>query len=370
MESYSQLYTKKIVDSIIHALEQKHSSILFVKHYNTLNVPIDAIQEAVNRSKSTIELLYHQFSASKMQEAYEPFLGWIKQIYFKYYYHMPVAEFLEQADVYFLARSALESYILTGKCKRTEDMIVIETDYERKRFADSLANLFAYVSKEHTLFMVLNRLHLAENSTLNFLTEFIGRRERNISLLANYNEAYVVSAYTQARWISLVRKIEDLNYMLEWNVQDVQTDVNIVESFDPIMADFQNYLLIINNMIQTVAIQQAVYYLRILYNKITTEKVTISAKNRARFYILYAQASLYDRNISYAQMMCGKLKDVNSRHPNMKYTFQYHYLLAQCQSYEGQGSLARINDDKCFALAEKMNSDKYFRCKPTKKLHL
>ena len=266
MESYSQLYTKKIVDSIIHALEQKHSSILFVKHYNTLNVPIDAIQEAVNRSKSTIELLYHQFSASKMQEAYEPFLGWIKQIYFKYYYHMPVAEFLEQADVYFLARSALESYILTGKCKRTEDMIVIETDYERKRFADSLANLFAYVSKEHTLFMVLNRLHLAENSTLNFLTEFIGRRERNISLLANYNEAYVVSAYTQARWISLVRKIEDLNYMLEWNVQDVQTDVNIVESFDPIMADFQNYLLIINNMIQTVAIQQAVYYLRILYN--------------------------------------------------------------------------------------------------------
>lgn len=359
MESYSQLYTKKIVDSIIHALEQKHSSILFVKHYNTLNVPIDAIQEAVNRSKSTIELLYHQFSASKMQEAYEPFLGWIKQIYFKYYYHMPVAEFLEQADVYFLARSALESYILTGKCKRTEDMIVIETDYERKRFADSLANLFAYVSKEHTLFMVLNRLHLAENSTLNFLTEFIGRRERNISLLANYNEAYVVSAYTQARWISLVRKIEDLNYMLEWNVQDVQTDVNIVESFDPIMADFQNYLLIINNMIQTVAIQQAVYYLRILYNKITTEKVTISAKNRARFYILYAQASLYDRNISYAQMMCGKLKDVNSRHPNMKYTFQYHYLLAQCQSYEGQGSLARINDDKCFALAEKMNSDKY-----------
>lgn len=359
MESYSQLYTKKIVDSIIHGLEQKHSSILFVKHYNTLNVPIDAIQEAVNKSKSSIELLYHQFSASKMQEAYEPFLGWIKQLYFKFYCHMPVAEFLKKADVYFLARSALESYILTGKCKRTEDMIVVETDYELKRFADSLANLFAYVSQEHTLLLVLNRLHLAENSTLNFLAEFISRNCNNLSLLANYNEAYVVSAYTQARWTALVRKIEDLNYMLEWNVQDVQTDINIVESFDPVMAEFQNYLLMINNMIQTVAIQQAVYYLRILYNKITTEKVTISAKNRARFFTLYAEASIYERNIPYAQMMCGKLKDVNSRHPNLKNSFQYYYLLALCQSYEGQRSLAKSNGDRCIKIAEKMGSQKY-----------
>ena len=60
MESYSKLYTKKIVDSIIRGLEQKQSSILFVKHYNTLNVPIDDIQTAVSESSSEIELLYHQ----------------------------------------------------------------------------------------------------------------------------------------------------------------------------------------------------------------------------------------------------------------------------------------------------------------------
>ena len=47
MESCSQMYTRKIVDSIIHGLEQRHSSILFVKHYNTLNVPVENIQTAV-----------------------------------------------------------------------------------------------------------------------------------------------------------------------------------------------------------------------------------------------------------------------------------------------------------------------------------
>ncbi len=359
MESYSQLYMKKIVDSIIHGLEQRHSSILFVKHYNTLNVPVNAIQEAVNSSSLSIELLYHEFSGAKMQEAYEPFLGWIKQIYFKFYYHIPVSDFLEQAGVYYLARSAFETYILTGKCKRTEDIIVVETSYELKRFAESLSNLFAYVSKEHTLFLVLNRLHLAENSTLTFLTEFIGKTYHNISFLANYNEAYIVPAYTKTTWAALVRKIEDLNYMLDWNVQDAQADNNISESFDPVMAEFQNYLVLINNMVQTVAIPQAIYYLRILYNKITTEKVTITAKNRAKFFTLYASASLYDKNISNAQMMCGKLKDINARHPNLKYTYKYHYLLALCQSYEGQRSLAKINGDMCIRIADKMASPKY-----------
>ncbi len=359
MESYSQLYTKKIVDSIIHGLEHRHSSILFVKHYNTLNVPIDDIEEAVKKSESNIELLYHEYSAARMQEAYEPFLGWIKQMYYKYYSSVPVEEFLENADVYYLARSALSSYILTGKCTRTEDIIVVETEYELKRFADSLANLVSYISKDHTLFLVLNRLHLAENSTLTFLYKFISKNIDNTSLLANYNEAYVVPSYTQNSWARLVRKIEDLNYMLDWNVQDIQTDVNIAESFEPVVADFPNYLMMINNMIQTVAIKQSMYYLKILYNKITTEKVSISAKNRAKFFTLYAMASLYDRNITNALIMCEKLKNINTRHPNLKYSFKYYYLLALCESYEGQRSLAQKNGDKCVRIAQKMNSEKY-----------
>ena len=54
MESCSQIYTKKIVDSITHGLEQRHSSILFVKHYNTLNVPVENIQTAVSSGRSRL----------------------------------------------------------------------------------------------------------------------------------------------------------------------------------------------------------------------------------------------------------------------------------------------------------------------------
>ena len=359
MESCAQLYTRKIVDSIIHGLEQRHSSILFVKHYNTLNVPVEDIQAAVSQSSSKIELLYHEFGAGRMQEAYEPFLGWIKQLYFKFYFKVPVKEFLEKADVYYQSRSTIESYILTGECKRAEEIIVVETEYERKQFANSLAKIFSYISRKHTLLLVLNRLHIAENSTLNFLLEFIQKTYTNISFLANYNEAYSVPSYTAETWTTLVRNIEDLNYMLDWNMQDAQTTANIIESFEPSIADFQNYLLLINNMIQTLAIKQAMYYLKIVYSKIITEKVNLSAKSRARFYILYATAALYDMNITTALMMCDKLKNVNNKHPNMSYTFRYYYLLTLCEVYGGQPNLAKKNSEKCMKIAEKSKSERY-----------
>ena len=359
MESCSQLYTRKIVDSITHGLEQGHSSILFVKHYNTLNVPVENIHTAVDNSGGRIELLYHEFSSNKMQEAYEPFLGWIKQLYFKFYFKVPVDKFLENAGVYYQSRSAIESYIMKGECERSEEIIVVEVEYERKKFADSLAKIFSYISKKHTLLLVLNRLHLAENSTLNFLSEFIKNKYSNISLLANYNEAYSVPSYTSETWTALVRQIEELNYMLDWNMQDAQTSVNINESFEPVISNFPNYLVSINNMIQTLAIKQAMHYLKTVYNKIVTDKVNLSAKSRAKFYTLYATAALYDMNITTSLMMCDKLKNVNNKHPNVVYTFKYHYLLTLCEIYGGQPNLAKKNSEKCMKIAQKSGSDKY-----------
>ena len=178
-------------------------------------------------------------------------------------------------------------------------------------------------------------------------------------MLANYNEAYSVPSYTSETWTALVRKIEELNYMLDWNMQDAQTSVNINESFEPVISNFPNYLVLINNMIQTLAIKQAMHYLKTVYNKIVTDKVNLSAKSRAKFYTLYAMAALYDMNITTALMMCDKLKNINNKHPNVIYTFKYHYLLTLCEIYGGQPNLAKKNSEKCMKIAQKSGSDKY-----------
>lgn len=359
MESCTQIYAGKIVDSIIHGLKQKHNSILFVKHYNNLNISMDSIQEAVEKGKVDVEFLYHEFSSVRMQEAYEPFLGWIKQLYFKYYYRISLDDFLEETDVYYLSRSTIKSYIMHGECERTEDVIVVEVEYERKQFIKSLINILKYISKEHTLFVVLNKLHLAEEGTLNFLYSFIDQSYNNISLLANYNEAYEMPSYTSKIWSELVHKIEELNYMLDWNIQDSQAEVNIMESFEPVLVDFPNYLTKINNMILTLSTKQAMYYLDVIYNRLITERVGINSKNLVRFYILYTIAAIYEGNYTTALSMCDRLKNVNNRHPNIKYTFKYYYLLTMCEIYGGQPSLARKNSSRCMKIAQKSGSERY-----------
>lgn len=359
MESCTQIYTKKIVDSIIHGLDQNHSSILFVKHYNNPNISMDPIQDAVEKSHVDIEFLYHEFSAMRMQEAYEPFLGWIKQLYFKYYYRTPLDDFLEETDVYYLSRSTIKSYIMQGECERAEDIIVVEVEYERKQLINSLINILSYISKEHTLFVFLNKLHLAEEGTLNLLYHFIGKSYDNISLLANYNEAYEIPVYTSKIWSELVHKIDELNYMLDWNIQDSQAEGNIMESFEPTAADFPAYLIKIKNMILTLSTKQALYYLDVIYNRLITERVGISSKNLVKFYILYTNAAIYEGNYSTALSMCDRLKNVNNRHPNVKYTFQYYYLLTVCEIYGGQPSLARKNSARCMKIAQKSSSEKY-----------
>ncbi len=358
MESCTQIYTKKIVDSIIHGLAQKHSSILFVKHYNNLNISMDSIQETVEKSDVDVEFLYHEFSATKMQEAYEPFLGWIKQLYFKYYYRIPLDDFLEETDVYYLSRSTIKSYIMQGECERLEDIIVVEVEYERKELIKSLIKILSYIANEHTLFVILNKLHLAEEGTLNFLYNFVESNCNNISLLANYNEAYAMPAYTSRIWSDLVHKIYDLNYILDWNIQDSQAEINVMESFEPMLSDFPTYLVKINNMILTLSTKQALYYLDIIYNRLITARVGISSKNLVRFYILYTTAAIYEGQYTTALSMCDRLKNVNNRHPNIKYTFKYYYLLTVCEIYGGQPSLAAKNSERCMKIAQKSGSEK------------
>lgn len=45
MESCSQLYIRKIIDSILNNIKQRHNNILFVKYYNTLNLQESELRE-------------------------------------------------------------------------------------------------------------------------------------------------------------------------------------------------------------------------------------------------------------------------------------------------------------------------------------
>lgn len=360
MESCSQLYIRKIVDSILHNLEQKHSSILFVKHYNTLNIKEIELKNALDERDGNIIFLYHEFSAKYMQGAFEPFLDWIMGLYQNFYSDIPLDEFLEKSGVYFQARSVLKTYIETGECQRNEDLIFIEAKYEFQRFIESICNILSYISKEHTLFLFLNKLHFAEQSTISLLTEFIKHPNENIAMISNYNEVYNIPEYTKSKWNKMIEYIESNNMIVDWSLQDGQaSESEKVETFDPIPKELNTYIRLINNMASCVAIEQANHYLEQIHNKFEVEKITIPLKDKIFYLKLYTLVALCLDNSTTALMLCDNINNSIKDSLSLKTKFSCAYLSALVQFKSAQTDLMNKYTQMCFDLANEINDEKY-----------
>ncbi len=360
MESCTQIYIRKIVDSILNNLEQNHNNVLFVKHYNTLDIKEAELEESLESRENCPIFLYHEFSAQYMQSVFEPFLEWIMQLYQNYYSDMPIEEFLEFSNVYFQARPVIQSYIETGVCQRDEDIIFIESSYEAQKFLESVCNILLYVSNEHTLFFFLNKLHFAEKSTIDLLNEFLKRTPGNIALLANYNEVYDVPEYEKSSWEQMIDHIESNNMVIDWSLQSGQSSQSEKnEIFDPKPKELNTYLRLIGNMAACVALEQANCYLEQIHNKFEVEKITIPLKDKLSYLLIYIFVSLCLDNTTTALMLCDIINSIVNKSTNTHLKFSCTYLSALTQFKAAQTDQVAKHIQTCFNIAEQLNEEKY-----------
>lgn len=360
MESCSQLYIRKIVDSILHNMKQKHNNILFVKYYNTLNLQESSLNEAFEAQDSNIIFLYHEFSAKYMHSALEPFLDWIMELYQRFYSDVEIDQFLEKAGVYFQARSVIKTYIETGECRRDEDLIFVEYKYEEKRFLESVYNILSYISKKHTLFLLLNKLHLAGQSTIKLINELIKHNKENIAFLANYNEVYNVPEYMKKDWSNMIDYINANNMLVDWSLQDGHaSESEKIDLFDPIPKDLNNYIRIINNTLSCIMVEEANYYLEQIHNKFEFEKITVPLKDKLSYLRLYSIAALCLDNSTTALMLCDNLNHSIKKSTILSQKFSCAYISALIQFKYAQEGSADKYIQKCFELADEMDDEKY-----------
>ena len=106
----------------------EHNSIL-VRYSNDFSI---WDLESVNHYKDQTDIFFtcHEFSYNKIAEAYEPYLGLIRQMFHKYC-SGTLEEFMEECDVYKLQRPVFESYFEKGFCERTEQILIDEVEYDR-----------------------------------------------------------------------------------------------------------------------------------------------------------------------------------------------------------------------------------------------
>lgn len=351
-------YIPNLIDSMMTNISISESNFMLIKHYNTFDLSHEYISELA-LTRNNAKFLYHSFNAFEMQGAYEPFLDWLT-VLINEYVTESLDEFFEKCNVYKLHRPIFESYFEKGICKRSEELIIGEVAFEQKMIVNDIISMIDELSRVIPLVLVFNKIHAAGSSTIRIIYKLMDRsKNRNVAILATYNEICTGAEYVSKLWDRLIAKFEEHDSIIDWtlNTGYLKNDVNSAFKFNQTkLADYYKKL---NNMYYLLVFDQADYYLDILYHKFEVEKVYVAQKYKFIFLELNAKVSMFQDKTSDALLYANGMRNIIEESDDELWRYKYYYIAAQIYMFSYHQDLARKNVLKCKEVCKKLNNNYY-----------
>ena len=352
-------YVQSVVASYV---ENKNKNFIFIKHYNTLVISKEEILACVeDKSKDTF--FYHEYKMNDMHEAYAPFLDWIKESYEMYYSDsMTPGEFLLSANVYPMHIEPLVSYIKDGICRRKEDALHFEVQYEEERMLKDLFGVIEYISRNHSLVLILSKFHLAPYGTIRLLSRIM-KLKSGVQTIIMYNDEFIIAGYKKKIWDQLMQEADDQNLQLEWGSLDSQRTIDIQDEFWFDKNRHEEYLSKITNMFHTFALQDAYYYLSDIIYRIDEKTIWLTKEEQMPFLKLAALTDMNMNNVNRALVLCDKMADNYSHIPDApRLEYDYYYTCARARMIMSQLQPVKQYCGKCIEIARELG-DEILECK-------
>ena len=326
---YSFNYMHKLIKSFY---DNKVNDFMFVKHYNTLYLPEGAVEAVINESTDKYRLLYFKYSKNQMLEAYQPFLGWIPELYNEYFKNETPEEFVKNAGVYPLMWSSFAQYICTGKAERREDILLNELAYEGKKALISIGNIYKYICTRVKLLVVIENFHLANLSGVKALHKLMSVHcHGNFRMFATYNESYHVPDYIESEWRSFIEDMKNHNFQFEWGETNSGITLDAQDIFIPKAEKMEEYLTLARNMYFFICYEDSSYYLDMIYDKIKHNNLHITNEQYERLLQLLALTKMHCRDYARALQLCEYLGTIANRKKDDRLIYNYNYLCAMNQ---------------------------------------
>lgn len=332
---------------------------MFIKHYNTLLLPEDEIREILDAANEKYTLLYYKYPKHEMLEPYQPFLGWIRKLYFEYFKDETPESFVANAKVYPLQQYSFAEYIKTGRASRIEDFLLNELGYENKRILRSLVNMYKYICTRTKLFVVIESLHLTNLSGIKALYQLMtSQNHGKLRMFATYNESYTIPDYIEGAWTKFIQEMEKQNYQYEWGNVDAIVTIDAQDIFVPSAEKMEDYLTIGRNMYYFLANQDALHYLNIIYDKIKHNNLKITQDQYVRFLQLLAVVEINCKEYSRALQLCEYVGVIGKENNDDRVLYNYNYICAMTQ-YGMEQLENKITSyvEKCMKIARKWGDE-------------
>jgi diguanylate cyclase (GGDEF)-like protein len=347
-------FVRRVLDSYVGHLSKK---AIFVKQNCLSNDEVrDIFFEVTERND--IRALHHEYNLCEMKDAYEPFLSWIKDSYYKYYEKdYTIEEFLKKAEVYSLHQEVLGSYIRDGICKRTFEVMIEEYEYEHERMLYSIYHILKLISENEPLVLCIRKLHMAPESVLK-LINYIFNSENNIHFIFSFGESFLIKDYCRDEWEKLLKEAAEGNMILEWKQINTYHSEEYPDEFIYKEGMIEEYIRLITNMYHTFTFKDAYYYMNMVYSYISREAASETDEENLRFLELMAYIHLGRKNYKECLFTCENMLPLIVGKDYVYWEFVYNYLSAKSHMTMTESLLVYKFCDKCKKLLKKLNDEK------------
>lgn len=346
---------KYLSDCIEDFLDRKDNWLSIIRQNNVTKMRFEDFEALICDYKN-YKKYYHEYVSFDMLEAYEPVLSVCKDIVETH--NIDVKQLVDELDIYALQKSVFIRYFKGEECYRNEELIVPEVDFEKNLFLEGLYKITQKLAKIEPIFILINRFNCCCSSTLDFFSYLMDKEVENIKIMCISNELGTITKYVTDRYAKFGKYCEKNKSVYVWPYNLVEEGVEPEKGFIFKVSDTKEYIRKINAMFNTMAHDQAYNYLEVIYQKLEVEK--FSASSEFMIFVLrhFTWLNIYRLNASYAMLICDSLRQVKceGEEKDLKH-YEYHYLVANANMYNGNESDAKINALKCLDIARKINDE-------------
>lgn len=348
------IYIQEMIENFIASLSKQ---ALFVKHYDNEEVGKADFLGLMPKQLPAV-CYYHEYHPDLTCDAYEPFFKWIRLSYINFYQEtMTPEEFLENCNVYSLHIEPFATYIRDGQCHRTEDIMSVEVNFERKNIFSDIIQIFHYISNQHPLVLIISDFHLAPLSSVQMILKLLKEELPNLHFIVIYNDTFYIRSYISEAWNQLISYVQDRNMLVEWGRFSSDISMNSIEDFIFEPKDFSKNLKNLWNMYHSLALEDAWYYISDIYNKIEHNRSILTEQQACEVLILYTLLNLAMDNTEEAVMSCKTISELKIYHQDSLVAYYFHYLSIKTQFSNSPMDSIRNSYQTCVKIAKELQDD-------------
>ena len=347
-------FVKNMIESY---LRQPGKKAIFIKYYSSLRETVMGIQEKVCDEDYECTYLYHNFCVGNIKGAYEPFLEWVKELYEMHYKRLyGIEQFIGLCGVYDLHKEVFCEYIRTGTCKRTEDVLVEEFDFECEQMLKSMYSIFNFVSNSVELVFVISNIHIASESTFKLIKYMIDKDD-DIRFIFSYNDSFMVRDYVKTEWDKLLEYAKVNKMIPEGSILYTESNMDYQDEFVYDESEIDNYFEIICNMYYMLALSDADYYLENIYEKIFALGSDVDDNTKLKFVSVYAMVNLGLERYNKTLFICENMVPLYSKNKAVLFEYYYNYISALAHLMMIESELVSKFCKRCRELIEVLPSE-------------